>query len=450
LGATAVFGPPASWGSANTGVSRLAPHCRAALGLLAAPLETDVAVGLLDQVVAEQWDAPGQPWDASFGGTPTGPVAWIDGWDPNLRSLVGLMLAVGSETLGGRPAWTAALVRAVEAEEAIGRLTPSYGNIAAAHAACALAGANLTGSPSLLGIGSRWLGAIEEDLARRGGWCEHASPTYAGVCAAALAGAARWAPAGIERQRAERLARRAGAEIAAAWDPAVGELIGPFGRAYHLRGADHVAVTGLALAGAGVDAAEPAPGARHPEDWGWAAVLAHLDTARYIPDPPTGSRAAARTIEGFGEVTWASSPDGATAWGAVAGRPEDWHHQTVTASIHGGGGAAWLWHPAVAVRADGGGLAVEVHPAGDGNPTWLWGRLQRPGTVLMRPPEHLALRLSCQPETVGRRVAVPGAFRLELEQPPEVVWLVTSRDGPPGYELRLTLTPQRIAVLPLN
>lgn len=449
------------WQAPDSVVHRLSPHCRGALALLAAPTDPDLAVGMLDDVVASQWDAPGQPWNASFGGRPSGPVAWVDGWDPNMRSLVGLVLAVALESLGTRPAWSAALARAVRAEEATGRLTPSYGNIAAAHTACALAAATVAGDPSeadeLRALGSSWLRAVEDDVDARGGWCEHASPTYAGVCLAALAGAAHWAPEGEDRERAERLARRAGQEISSAWSPVVGDLIGPFGRAYHARCADHVAVSGLALAGAGAGAAFPAPGARHAEDWGWAALLRHLGTARFVPGPhpPEGtgtqplSWARRRPVDGFGTLTRFDSPDGPFAWGAVEGRAEDWHLQTVTASVHGGGAAAWLWHPALVAAADRDGIGLDVRPAGDGHPDWLWGRLQRPPSGLFRPPDYLPLRCSRPPVIDGHRVALPGAFGLDLEHPPTDQGLVKNGFGPPGFELRLPLVSQRIAVAPL-
>ena len=437
-------------------VGRLAPHCRAALALLAAPAHPAVAVAVLDAVVASQWDAPGRPWDATFGGRPLGPVAWVDGWDPNLRSLVGLVLAVAIEVLGPRPAWSAALVRAVRAEESTGRLTASYGNIAAAHCACAFAAAALVGAEELAGIGSAWLQGIEADVDDRGGWCEHASPTYAGVCLAALAGAARWASSPTDRDRSRRLAQRAGGEIGAAWSPAVADLIGPFGRAYHARCADHVAVSGLALAGSGVPAAFPVTGARHPEDWGWAALLSHLGAEGFVPPPArseasppgrTGPSAFPRRVDGFGSVTRFDSRDGACAWGAVEGRAEDWHLQTVTASVHGGGAVAWLWHPALLAAADGDGVAVDLRAPGDGHPDWLWGRLQRPPPGLLRPPDYLPLRFNRTPAVSGsRRVEVAGAFALDLEHPVAEVGLVKNGFGPPGFELRLPLVAQRVAV----
>ena len=414
---------------------------------------------ILDAVVASQWDAPGEPWDASFGGRPVGPVAWIDGWDPNLRSLVGLVLAVALETLGPRPGWSRALRRAVRAEEGAGRLTPSYGNIAAAHTACAFGAAALGADADLADAASAWLTAVEEDVTTRGGWCEHASPTYAGVCLAALAGAARWAPAGADRQRGGRLALRAGQELTGAWSTVVGDLIGPFGRAYHVRCADHVAVSGLALAGVGVDAAFPDAGARHPEDWGWAALLAHLGASAFVPPPFTvadeesgatrASRSSRRDIAGFGTVTRFDSDAGAVAWGALEGRAPDWHAQTVTASIHGGGAAAWVWHPGVVAGADRDGLALDVRPAGDGHPDWLWGRLQRPPPGLIRPPGYLPVRVNQRPVVSdGRRVEIPGAFVLELEHPATDAGLVKNGNGPPGFEIRLPLVAQRIAVGP--
>jgi hypothetical protein len=383
-------------------------------------------------------------------------VAWVDGWDPNLRSLVGLVLAVAIETLGPRPAWSAALVRAVRAEEATGRLTPSYGNIAAAHTACAFAAAALAAA-DLAGIGASWLQAVEDDVETRGGWCEHASPTYAGVCLAALAGAARWASSETDRERARRLAHRAGAELNATWNPAVEDLVGPFGRAYHVRCADHVSVSGLALAGAGVPAAFPGPGARHPEDWGWAALLSHLGVAAFLPPPADSDRGQEvrvssgdpRPVIGFGSVTHSGSSDGAVAWGAVEGRAEDWHLQTVTASVHGGRAAAWLWHPGLVARADSNGIAIDVRAVGNGHPDWLWGGLQRPPAGLFRPPDYLPLRFNRPPVLSDpRRVELPGAFTLDLEHPAEEVGLAKDGFGPPGFGLRLPLVAQHIGVTP--
>ena len=433
-------------------VVRLAPHCRGALALLAAASQPDVAVAILDDIVASQWEAPGRPWDASFGGRPVGEVAWVDGWDPNLRSLVGVVLACAIEVLGPRPSWVEALVRAVLVEEALARLTPSYGNIAAAHTACAFAASAAVGPGSradqLAGIGSAWLAAVEVDVDARGGWCEHASPTYAGVCLGALAGAAHWASSGMDRERAEGLARRAGQVIAAAWNPVVGDLVGPFGRAYHGRCADHVAVTGLALAGAGVTAAFPDRPARHPEDWGWAALLDHLGASAYVPAQP--GRPAVGDVTGFGTISRFDSAEGPVSWGAVGGRPEDWHLQTVTASVHGGGAAAWLWHPALVAVAGRDGFDIDTHEPGDGHPDWLWGHLPRPPAGLFRPPDSLLLRVNRPPIVEGRRVEVPGAFALELGEAVADGGLARDGFGPPGYEVRLPLVAQRIGIEPLT
>lgn len=450
-GAVDAFGPVERWLDRDSVVGWLAPHCQGALAVLAGMAGWAGAAALLDRIVASQWDAPGQPWHGSFGGRPTGPIAWVDGWDPNLRSLVGLVLGAASETFGPKEAWTDALVLVVEAEEAAGRLPSSYGNIAAAHAASALGAARLTGRADLADIGGAWLERIEDDVAARGGWCEHASPTYAGVCVAALAAAARWA-ADVDtgaHERAERLGRQAAAELVGAWNSSVGDLIGPFGRAYHLPLTAHVAVSGLALAGGGVTAAAPSAGARHPEDWGWAAVLEAVDAASlFDPAPPSAGSAwspSARTVEGFGAITQAAR--GHIVWGAVAGQAADWHHQTITASIHSPGTTGWLWHPSVSVTATTDGFEVSVREPGDGAPAWLWGSLSRPTRPLVEPPDHLAWHFSQYPHVAGRAAHLPGGLTLRFEHEPEPHGLVVDGRGPAGYELRLPLVPQSVEII---
>lgn len=388
----------------------LEPHQKAASALLwARGGEHARAHAALDAVFTTQVHAPGRPWDSTFAATPTGLIAWLDGWDPNSRSLVGLVLSAGLATCAWKPDLAdrslAVLVGLCYAEEVAARLPVTYTNIALAHAAnCAVAGA-LTGDLYLTGLADGWVAALHADLTFRGGVMEHASPTYGGV---ALAAASLLADTLGPGPGSGLLAALSDA-VLADFAPELGELTGPWVRAYGLRLYDHVALTGVALARHHRLTISPA--AAHGDDWPMVSVIAATDAGRLlgldrIPAMATGAqvRVSRRDIAELGTVTAARS--GLVAWGGLAGPADAWHHQTYSSTVHTRTAALGLCDPRVAVRADGDGLHITIHAPSDGAPTWLWGTLPRP--VRLVPPPAPGTPLAWRPAGAVQLVSPHG------------------------------------------
>lgn len=410
----------------------LAAHQRAAAALLATRRgDPATARGLLESVLDAQVSAPGQMWHATFDAVPTGPVAWYDGWDPNSRSLVGLVLATGLATA----AWPRTLVSrcrdvlaiSCAAEEDCARIPVTYTNITLAHAAsCAVAGI-VTGDPSLTRLAASRAAEALEDLRRRGGMMEHASPTYGGVSLAAAAVLADTLPEPVTRDLLVALS----AEVLVDFDPTLGEITGPWVRAYGLRLGTHVALTSAALARH--HRLAPSPDAAHAEDWPMVSVVVATDAGRHLDQQM--AQVPVRDIAGLGTVSVARSP--MAIWGGLFVDPDAWHHQTFSATLHTPTAAIGLCDSRIAATADDGGLHLTVQPAATGQPAWLWGALPRPERYAA-PPEHLVWSLDGDVELVSPRRLRVGP--LTAIAPVDWGW-----DGEvatlPVQDLRLTLHP---------
>ena len=251
-----------------------------AVGLLRRDLPGDRqrAQRAIDAVLGHQYDEPGQPWHGTFVRFPEwaapgdGAVEWID-YDPNWRQFVGSALAVAATdftlpaALDGRA--RAAIELAVTAEPPE-RVPPTYANIALLRAWL-----------------EAWTGrrdpayarSVADAFHRHGCFTEHGSPTYYGIDLLALG---LW-----QRPDARTDLQLLGADIEGAlwtdiarwWHADLGNLCGPYSRAY---GMDlHAYVSGLSLAlwCAGLPAplpdlaTDPLP---HGHDLCMAPVLQHL------------------------------------------------------------------------------------------------------------------------------------------------------------------------------
>ena len=232
----------------------------------------------LHAVIDHQYDAPGQPWHGTFVRFPewppptAGAVEWVD-YDPNWRQFVGTALAVAvSDFALSTPldASARAAVALAVASEPPDRVPPTYANIALMRAWL-----------------DAWAGRPDHSFSRRidaaftrhGCFVEHNSPTYYGVDLFAL-GLWQRHDAPVELQ--EIGARIEGAlwtDVARWWHPGLGNLCGPYSRAYgmDLRGY----VSGLALALWCADLPAPLPDLTaavipHGHDLGLAPLLQHV------------------------------------------------------------------------------------------------------------------------------------------------------------------------------
>ncbi|MGK2948003.1 MAG: hypothetical protein ACSLFP_05475 [Acidimicrobiales bacterium] len=218
-----------------------------ALGLLRrdAPGDRARAERALASVLDHQYDQPGSPWHGSFVRFPEWPaprpgaIEWVD-YDPNWRQFVGTALAVMLTDLPFPPSLAerarAAIALAV-AGEPPDRVPPTYANIALLRAWLDV----WSGHGDLA-----YAESVSAAFHRHGCFTEHNSPTYYGIDLLALG---LW-----QRSDAPARLRELGAGIEQAlwtdvgrwWHAGLGNLCGPFSRAY---GMDlHRYVTGLSLA----------------------------------------------------------------------------------------------------------------------------------------------------------------------------------------------------------
>jgi hypothetical protein len=251
-----------------------------ALGLLrrGGPGDRARAEAALSAVVAHQYDEPGQPWHGTFVRFPEwappteGATEWID-YDPNWRQFLGTALAVAitdfdlSAPLAGRA--RDAVQLAVDAEPP-DRVPPSYANIALLRAWL-----------------DAWAGRADDGYAQRvvgtfrhhGCFSEYGSPTYYGIDLLALG---LW-----QRADAPEALQRDGAAIESAlwddvarwWHAGLGNLCGPYSRAYGMDLASYVSGLALAFWCAGLPA--PMPSLRdevvtHGHDVCMAPMLEHV------------------------------------------------------------------------------------------------------------------------------------------------------------------------------
>jgi hypothetical protein len=228
-----------------------------AFGLLERGRAGDVerAATVLSAVLSHQYDRPGTPWHGTFARVAEAPqpgagaLEWVD-YDPNWRQFIGTtFLAVLRHhersldpVLVAR--MDAALSLAVRGEPA-GRVGADYTNIAVLKAALEVeVGARLN-DPPLVAAGEQLAAEVVERFERSGGPDEYNSPTYYGVD---LVGLALWRTTAAS----ERLARWGAQLEAALWrdlalffHAGLGNLAGPFDRAYGLDMGRYLAAVGL-------------------------------------------------------------------------------------------------------------------------------------------------------------------------------------------------------------
>ena len=258
-----------------------------AIGLLRrdGPGDRSRSEAALSSVVGHQYDAPGQAWHGTFTRFPEwappveGATEWID-YDPNWRQFLGSALAVAVTDFGLPTALEArardAVHLAVDAEPP-DRVPPSYANIALLRAWLdAWAGRPDDG----------YAQAVVDTFRREGCFAEYGSPTYYGIDLLALG---LW-----ERTDAPDRLQRDGSAIEAAlwgdiarwWHAGLGNLCGPYSRAYGMDLGSYVSGLSLALWCAELPAPMPSLHAQvvpHGHDVCMAPLLEHVGVR--VPGP---------------------------------------------------------------------------------------------------------------------------------------------------------------------
>jgi hypothetical protein len=306
--------------------------------------------GAVDALLALQYDAPGTPWHGTFARYAEAPepgegaVEWED-YDPNWRQFVGialvLLLAHHPDAVDGplRARVEDAVALAAAGEQASGRLDWWYTNIALQHAWLLVE----AGRPD---EGEALAERVVDGWRRHGSFPEFNSPTYDGVDL--------WALALWRGQSSSERLRTWGAELeaglwrtfAARYHAGLGNVAGPFTRAYGLDLGRYVGKVGLLVAGAaGLDAAPLPP--LHSE------VVAHGHDLQALPalalappEAPADVMAHLRAFQGertvHDVITSAPTRREATAWlgedvmvGAEDG-DSDWlgWYQFVAGTVH--------------------------------------------------------------------------------------------------------------------
>ena len=274
-------------------------------------------------LLALQYDEPDTPWHGTFARfaespPPTSGAVEFHDFDPNWRQFVGIAFALLlrhhrrllADDLA--QAMEDAIQRAVIGETESGRLRADYTNIATQHAWLLDAAGRGDEAAALAD-------RIATDWRRHRTFPEYNSPTYDGVSAWALA---------LWRGSSDTLGP-VGAEIEAdlwrtiadRWHPGLGNMVGPYGRAYGLDAHRYVAKLALLLRAAGVDAPVPLP--THADE---PAVHGHdlYAVAAMALAPPTIPADAAERLATFGGET--------TVSGTITDAPTRRHHH------------AWLGH----------------------------------------------------------------------------------------------------------
>jgi hypothetical protein len=330
----------------------------------------------LSAVLDQQYDEPSQPWHGTWVRFPEWPaptegaVEWVD-YDPNWRQFVGTALAVAVTDFDLPPALASrahAGIGLAIASEPPDRVPPTYANIALLRA-------------WLEGWGGQeddgYAGAVVDAFRRHGCFTEYGSPTYYGIDLLALG---LWqradAPEALQRWGGE-LESALWDDVARWWHAGLGNLCGPYSRAYGMDLGSYVSGLSLALWCAGV----PAPLPRleddlvpHGHDLCMAPFLDHVGvrlprSARGAFERFSGPHAVHQVIDDsprreasgwLEEALMIGAEDGDTALQARG--------QFHPATVHWqqpGGVVGWLrieHHGPTRARARERGLEVECHP----------------------------------------------------------------------------------------
>lgn len=251
-----------------------------ALGLLIRNQNSDQAraVRIIENVLAQQFDAPGQPWNGTYRRAPEeadppaqGAQPW-DHYDPNWREFIGCTFSIILMEFEPRlPAklpkrMLDSIRRAVDGELGTTRLVPSYTNIALMHGFIWSYAAKRLDLADWREKSDAWCNAVYELYKPNESFSEYNSPTYYGVD---LFGLALWRRHGpTEKIRAMGAEMEAGLwrDVGRFYHAGMKNLCGPFDRAYGMDTRKYVSLVGAWMSLALPPELTPLPDPKGPMD----------------------------------------------------------------------------------------------------------------------------------------------------------------------------------------
>lgn len=299
-----------------------------ALGLLRRRADGDVetAARAISAVVGCQLVDPGAPWHGTFARfrefpEPQPGAVEYAGFDPNWRQFVGTGFALALILAGDDlppttvDAMLAAIALAVDGEPPE-RVAVTYSNIALMRAWLEVQAGDLLERPELTRRGEELAGRLVDRFDRHGTLDEWNSPTYYGIDLYALVLWRAHSPSPRLRTWGGRLEAELWADLAPWYHAGLGNLAGPYTRAYGMDMRRYVAALGLWIQAAELGADPPVPDLSRPfshsHDLALTPVIASLDTA-----VPASARAQLCRFEAERKLERVVSSDPermATAW----------------------------------------------------------------------------------------------------------------------------------------
>lgn len=235
-----------------------------ALGLLQRGEGDDVdrAVRTIEAVCATQYDEPGTVWHGTFSRFLEWPrpgadaAIWVD-YDPNWRQFVGTTFGLILMDLVDRlPTRTVEAMRAAMALAATGE---PEGRVAAWYSNIALMKAWLDVEVGRVAEGEALAEEVVTLFRRHGAFLEYGSPTYYGIDLYALALWRTRSSSARLRAWGEELDGALWRDIARWYHAGLGNLCGPYARAYGMDMTGYAALLGLWIADAVGEPAGPVP-----------------------------------------------------------------------------------------------------------------------------------------------------------------------------------------------
>lgn len=251
-----------------------------ALGLLLrnGPGDNARAAAVLDAVLAQQYDAPGKPYDGTFHrtlGEPDAPargaVMWRD-YDPNWREFIGTTFMVILEEFPGRlrPGLAARMDRsithAVADEIANARLDPTYTNPALMYAILWDYAASRSRRAVWMAQSAAWRETVYGLFKKHNTFNEYNSPTYCGVDLYALSMWRRYGSTARMRTIGAEMEALLWTDLADFYNANLRNLSGPYDRAYGMDMESYVSLVGVALRMELGQGAAPLPALKAPID----------------------------------------------------------------------------------------------------------------------------------------------------------------------------------------
>lgn len=220
--------------------------------------DRDRAISALNAVLAEQYNAPGMPFNGTFHrnlwepSARAGAVMWKD-YDPNWREFIGTTFAIILEEFPDRIPQdlkirlNQSIVRAVAGEIANKRLVATYTNPSLMFGFLWGYAAAQNHRADWAHGSAQWQQTVYSLFKQYGAFSEYNSPTYSGVDLYALSLWRRFGPTPRTRAMGAGMEADLWRNLARLYNANLRNVSGPFDRAYGMDMQSYVSVVGLAL-----------------------------------------------------------------------------------------------------------------------------------------------------------------------------------------------------------